>query len=82
MSKGDTMTDNETTTKPVKAPRTWKTLGTYKTYEDADLVRNQLLTTSSEGTLVKVKRCGPEGTNFKVKQYIPAKLNKKNKKSN
>jgi len=76
------MTDNQTTTETPKIPKVWKTMGTYNTYEDADLVRNQLLSTSSEGTLVKVKRCGPAGINFKVKQWIPAKLNKKkNKKS-
>ena len=75
------MTDKETTTETITVPKTWKTMGTYDTYEDANLVRNQLRTNSSEGTLVKVKRCGPDGTNFKVKQYIPAKLNKKNKKS-
>ena len=74
------MTDSTTTEAPM-VYKSWKTMGTYNTYEDADLVRNQLLSTSSEGTLVKVKRCGPAGINFKVKQWIPLKLSKKKNKN-
>ncbi len=75
------MTDNktETTTEVVKTPKSWKTMGTYNSFEDADLVRNQLLSSSSEGTLIKVRRCGPGGTSFKVKQWTPVKLSKKKK---
>jgi len=71
---------NEPTEKTTVPPKIWKRMGIYNTYEDASVVRNQLLVDSPDGSLAKIKRCGPAGINFQVKLWVPAKL-KKNKKT-
>ena len=60
----------------------WKERKKFTTYEEANNLRNALI---EEGVAhVKVRRCGPEGTRFKVTVGTPVKTNKKdnNKKSN
>ena len=55
----------------------WKQSARYKTYEKADAKRQALI---GEGEKhVKVRRCGPEGTQFKV--IIGTPLETKSKKS-
>lgn len=47
-----------------KTNKVWKVFGTFETFEEADLKRNELLKVHE---LVKVKRLGPRGDVFKVK---------------
>ena len=61
---------------------TWKEKKRFSSYENASNFKNSLL---EEGFKhVKIRRCGPEGTRFKVTIGTPVKTNKKdnNKKSN
>ena len=74
------MTEEKNETEP-KAPKIWKRLGIYETYEDADIVKTQTLMSSPEGTLIKIKRCGSGGEKFQVKLWSPSAIKKKNKKS-
>ncbi len=58
----------------------WNEKSRFESYEDADTLRNSL---KSDGyDFVKVKRCGPGGTLFKVVTGTEIKRNKqvKNKK--
>jgi len=43
---------------------TWKQYGIYETFISADITRHELLKVNKH---VKVRRCGPEGTKYKVK---------------
>ena len=52
----------------------WTHRKTYNSFAEADSLRNKL---KGEGLLVKVKRCGPMGTNFKVITGSEIKTNKK-----
>ena len=74
------VTTSEPAEKVTTLPKSWKRVGIYNTYEDASVVKNQLLVDSPDGSMAKIKRCGPAGINFQVKLWVPAKL-KKNKKS-
>ena len=51
----------------------WKRHKTFKTYDEADKVRKEL---KKESKLVKIRRCGPDGTMFKVVTGSPVKVNK------
>tara|TARA_R110002020_G_scaffold66816_5_gene175514 strand:+ start:860 stop:1078 length:219 start_codon:yes stop_codon:yes gene_type:complete len=42
----------------------WETFGIFNTFEEADTKRKELL---SVHKIVKVKRCGKDGSNFKIK---------------
>jgi len=67
-------------TKPHKI---WKQEGIFNTYEEADNQRAVMLSMNTDNKLlVKVKRCGPGGIQFKVKSWYPpeTKKNKKGKK--
>ena len=64
-----------------KEPKIWKRLGIYDTYDDASVVKTQTLMQSPEGTLIKIKRCGPRGEKFQVKQWLPTSDKKSRKKS-
>jgi len=67
-------------TKPHKI---WKQEGIFNTYEEADNQRAVMLSMNTDNKLlVKVKRCGPAGTQFKVKSWYPpeTKKTKKGKK--
>ena len=58
----------------------WKEKKRFENYSDADKLRKFFL---EEGYVVKVKRCGPEGTRFKVLTgELINKKNKKNKRKN
>tara|TARA_Y100001937_G_C6908848_1_gene236649 strand:+ start:210 stop:464 length:255 start_codon:yes stop_codon:yes gene_type:complete len=61
---------------PLPNPRkySWKQVKKFKTFEDADKERNKL---KSEGSLVKIRRCGPDGKFFKVVLATEIKSNKK-----
>ena len=58
----DTMTTEKQSPKPQKIK--WKNVAYYKTFQEADIHRNTI------PGLVKVRRCGPEGTKFVVKTGI------------
>ena len=52
--------------------KNWKKVRIFNSYEDADQLRHTLLDNDDTGLLeVKVRRCGPGGTQFKVKKYFP-----------
>ena len=44
----------------------WKAVGVFKSFEEADSRRKELLVEDAT-TPIKVRRCGPEGRMFKVK---------------
>ena len=66
--------------------KTWKTKAIYNYYEDASEIKTLLLENDDTGLLeVKIRRCGPGGTKFKIKTYFPEpekKENKNEKKTN
>ena len=53
----------------------WAQKKRFSNYQEADLLRQSLV---EEGHLVKVKRCGPGGTQFKV--VVGTEIKKNNKK--
>jgi len=67
-------------TKPHKI---WKQEGIFDTFDEADSHRAVMLSMNTDNKLlVKVKRCGAAGTQFKVKSWYPpeTKKTKKGKK--
>ena len=57
----------------------WETFGIFDTFEEADEKRNEL---SKLHEIVKVKRCGKDGSNFKIKFWNePAPKQQTQKKS-
>jgi hypothetical protein len=55
-----------------KAPKKWQKVRIFNNYSDANDLRNVLLNNDDTGLLeVKVRRCGPGGSQFKVKKYFP-----------
>jgi|TARA_R110001583_G_scaffold7472_21_gene37032 hypothetical protein len=56
--------------KPIKQ---WQKIKVFNTYEEAAALKTELMTEA--GLEVKIRRCGPEGTQFKVKTHRP-KTNK------
>ena len=55
-----------------KTPKKWQKVRIFDSYEDADTLRAVLLDNDDTGLLeVKVRRCGPGGSQFKVKKYFP-----------
>ena len=61
--------------------KSWKQEGIFNTYEEADSTRAVMLSMNTDNKLlVKVKRCGPDGTRFKVKSWYPPESKKNNKK--
>lgn len=56
----------------------WKTFGTFKTFEEADVKRKEL---ESVHESVKVRRCGKDGSSYKIKFWdAPVKVKKSKKK--
>lgn len=50
----------------------WEKVRIFNNYEDASELRGVLLDNDDTGLLsVKVNRCGPEGSQFKVKKHFP-----------
>ena len=55
-----------------KTPKKWQKVRIFDSYEDANTLRAVLLDNDDTGLLeVKVRRCGPRGSQFKVKKYFP-----------
>tara|TARA_Y100000996_G_scaffold370542_1_gene318223 strand:- start:1738 stop:1929 length:192 start_codon:yes stop_codon:yes gene_type:complete len=55
-----------------KTPKKWQKVRIFDNYSDADELRNTLKNNDDTGLLeVKVRRCGPGGSQFKVKKYFP-----------
>ena len=55
-----------------KTPKKWQRVRIFDNYDDANELRSVLLDNDDTGLLeVKVRRCGPSGTQFKVKKYFP-----------
>ena len=69
-----------TEAKPSVQKYRWKEKKRFENYNEADNLRKFFL---EEGYVVKVKRCGPEGTKFKVVTgELVHKKNSKNKRKN
>ena len=61
--------------------KSWKQEGIFETFEEADNERAVLLSMNTDNKLlVKVKRCGPGGSRFKVKSWYPPEPKKTRKK--
>ena len=57
----------------------WETFGIFNTFEEADVKRKEL---ENIHEIVKVKRCGKDGSNFKIKFWNkPAPKQQTNKRS-
>lgn len=55
-----------------KTPKKWEKVRIFNSYADANELRCTLLDNDDSGLLeVKVNRCGPDGTQFKVKKHFP-----------
>ena len=62
-------------------PKQWKKEKVLDTYELASELKNKLINEDETGKLlVKIRRCGPGGSQFKVKTWRPSPTNKNNKK--
>jgi hypothetical protein len=62
--------------------KSWKKVAIENTYEAARHRKEQLLLESSDGQLlVKIRRCGPDGSQFKLKVWHPDFVKPKNKKN-
>ncbi len=61
--------------------KSWKKVAIFDTYELASDRKNKLIEKDESGELkVKIKRCGPEGTKFKIKIWHPDYVKPKSKK--
>lgn len=50
----------------------WQKIKIFDTYEQAEQLRNELKNNpENENLEIKIRRCGPGGTQFKVKTYRP-----------
>tara|TARA_B100000214_G_C23461116_1_gene398384 strand:- start:50 stop:289 length:240 start_codon:yes stop_codon:yes gene_type:complete len=63
----------------------WQRMGFFNTYEEALVKKSEVSAEYSvqggNDLLVKIKRCGPEGSKFQVKMWYPEMIpSKKNKK--
>ena len=64
------------------ASKSWKTEKVLESYETANTYKNSLLSTDPDNKLlVKIRRCGPGGTRFKVKSWYPIEETSPAKKS-
>ena len=55
-----------------KKPKKWQKVRIFYTYQDANDLRSVLLDNDDTGLLeIRVRRCGPRGSQFKVKKYFP-----------
>jgi len=65
------MSDDEKTP-AVKPPKKWHKVKIFDTFEEAAALRTQLMHESDNSDIeVKIRRCGSEGTQFKVKTHRP-----------
>jgi|2_EtaG_2_1085320.scaffolds.fasta_scaffold277475_2 hypothetical protein len=56
--------------------KSWATLGVFKDFETANIKKQSLLKAGNK--LVKIKRCGKDGLEFKVKFVKPKKTKQEN----
>ena len=66
-------------------PKRWKNVKILDSFESANSLRDELLSADETSKLqIKIRRCGPGGTRFKVKSWFPPakNTNKKGKKKN
>ncbi len=57
--------------------KNWKTKAVYNNYEDASEIKQLLISNDDSGLLeVKIRRCGPRGSMFKIKTYYPGPAKK------
>ena len=55
-----------------KTPKKWEKVRIFNNYDDANELRCVMLDNDDAGLLkVKVHRCGPDGSQFKVKRHFP-----------
>ena len=55
-----------------KTPKKWQKVRIFDSYVDANNLRCTMLDADDTGLLeVKVRRCGPGGSQFKVKKHFP-----------
>tara|TARA_R100000808_G_C2145923_1_gene153797 strand:+ start:996 stop:1187 length:192 start_codon:yes stop_codon:yes gene_type:complete len=55
-----------------KTFKKWEKVRIFNSYSDANELRTTMLDNDDTGLLeVKVRRCGPGGSQFKVKKYFP-----------
>ena len=63
-----------------KTPKKWQKVRIFDSYKDANELRATLLDNDDTGLLeIRVRRCGPGGSQFKVKKYFP-EFKKENKR--
>ena len=63
-----------------KTPKKWEKVRIFNTFEEANELRCAMLDSDDTKLLqVKIKRCGPSGSQFKVKKYFPDFIKDKNK---
>ena len=61
----------------------WEKVRIFNNYVDANELRCIMLDNDDTGKLlVKVNRCGPDGSQFKVKKHFPKPQTQKGKKGN
>ena len=61
----------------------WKQVKIFETFEEADILRKKMLEGDKSSELeIKVRRCGEEGKQFKVKAYYPKPPATNKKKKN
>ena len=59
----------------------WKQVKILETFEEADALRKKMLAEDETGKLeVRVRRCGPDGSQFKIKTHLPKPPSKTQKK--
>ena len=59
-----------------KTPKKWQKVRIFDTYQDANDLRSVLLDNDDTGLLeIRVRRCGPRGSQFKVKKYFDIPIN-------
>ncbi len=55
-----------------KTPKKWQKVRIFDSYNDASELRSVLLDNDDTGLLeIRIRRCGPRGSQFKVKKYFP-----------
>ena len=55
-----------------KTSKKWQKVIIFNSYKDANELRCIMLDNDDTGLLeIKIRRCGPNGSQFKVKKYFP-----------
>lgn len=65
---------SEEATPQTATPKKWQKMKVFDTYEEASALKAEFMLEYSNSE-IKIRRCGPEGTQFKVKMFHP-KTNK------